>query len=178
MGALDGFGELMANLDPAMAIVTTVLGDQRAGCLVGFHAQCSIDPPRYVVWLSKANHTYRVGLLAPRFAVHFLGEADRDLAELFGGTSGDDVDKLSRCDWHPGPDGVPLLDRVPNRLIGRRGAELDEGSDHVCLVIELDHVDRGPPPLRPLRLSMVDDIEPGHGAGDRPVPAEERSGQR
>ncbi len=51
---------------------------------------------------------------------------------------------------------------------------LDEGSDHVCLVIELDHVDQAPP-FRPLRLSMVDDIEPGHDAEDRPEPAEERA---
>lgn len=174
MGELDGLAALTASLDPPMAIVTTVLGEQRAGCLVGFHAQCSIDPPRYVVWLSKANHTYRVGLLAPRFAVHFLAEGDRALAELFGGLSGDEVDKFSRCDWQPGPDGVPLLDRVANRLIGTRGAVLDEGSDHVCLVVELDHVDQIGP-FRPLRLSMVDDIEPGHGAEDRPLPAEERS---
>jgi len=177
VGELDGFAALVASLDPAMAIVTTVLGDQRAGCLIGFHAQCSIEPPRYVVWLSKANHTYRVSLLAPRFAVHFLDEADRDLAALFGGSSGDDVDKLSLCDWHPGPQGVPLLDQVPNRVIGTRRAVLDEGSDHVCLVIELDHVDHADraPPFRPLRLSMVDDIEPGHGAEDRPEPAEERA---
>jgi len=51
---------------------------------------------------------------------------------------------------------------------------LDEGSDHVCLVVKLDHVDRASP-FRPLRLSMVDEIEPGHGAEDRPEPAEERA---
>src|SRR3954451_14252328 len=98
-----------------MAIVTTVSGGERAGCLVGFHAQCSIDPPRYVVWLSKANHTYRIALLAGHMAVPFLDEADHDLAELFGGSTGDEVDKLARCDWEGGPDGVPLLERCPNR---------------------------------------------------------------
>lgn len=174
MSGVDGFGELVANLDPPMAIVTTVSGDQRAGCLIGFHAQCSIEPPRYVIWLSKANHTLRVGLMASRFTVHFLSEGDHDLAEVFGGTSSDDIDKFSRCDWHEGPDGVPLLDRVPNRLIGLRGAVLDEGSDHICLVIEPDRVDVGRP-FRPLRLSMVGDITPGHEVEERPRPAEERS---
>lgn len=174
MSGVDDFAELVSSLDPAMAVVTTVSGEERAGCLLGFHAQCSIDPPRYVIWLSKANHTFRVGLQARRFALHFLSEDDRDLAELFGGTSGDDVDKLSRCPWHPGPDGVPLLDAVPNRLVATRGAVLDEGSDHVCIVLEPDHVDVATP-FRPMRLSMVTDITPGHHAEERPKPAEERS---
>ena len=174
MGDGDVLGELAANLDPPMAVVTTALRGERAGCLIGFHAQCSIDPPRYVIWLSRANHTYRVGLLAPRFALHFLSQGEHDLAELFGGASGDHVDKFSRCDWRAGPDDVPLLNRVPNRVVGRRGAVLDEGSDHVCIVLEVDHVDYAAP-FQPLRLSMVNDITPGHGADERPVPANERS---
>src|SRR4051794_33922452 len=68
----DAFDTLIARLDPAMAIVTAVSDNERGGCLIGFYAQCSIDPPRYVVWLSKANHTFRVGLHARHFAVHFL----------------------------------------------------------------------------------------------------------
>ena len=46
--------------------------DYRAGCLVGFHSQSSIDPRQYAVWLSKANHTYPVALRSELFAVHFL----------------------------------------------------------------------------------------------------------
>src|SRR3954468_10330921 len=113
----DGFDTLIAGLDPAMAIVTTVSDRERAGCLIGFHAQCSIDPPRYVVWLSKANHTFRVGLHAQRFAVHFLSEGDLETARLFGTTSGDEVDKFSRCDWTGGPDGVPVLADCPNHFV-------------------------------------------------------------
>ena len=40
--------------------------------MVGFHSQCSVDPGRFAVWLSKANHTYGVALRAEVFAVHFL----------------------------------------------------------------------------------------------------------
>ena len=73
-GALASFGE---HLDPALVVITAADGAERAGCLVGFHSQCSIGPDRYAVWLSKANHTYRVGMLAEVFAVHFLGAEDR-----------------------------------------------------------------------------------------------------
>ena len=57
------FNELMALIDHPMVVVTTAAGHARAGCLVGFHCQCGMEPPLYAVWLSKANHTYRIGAL-------------------------------------------------------------------------------------------------------------------
>jgi flavin reductase (DIM6/NTAB) family NADH-FMN oxidoreductase RutF len=165
---------LVAPLDPALVVVTTVAGEERAGCLVGFHAQCSITPARYVVWLSKANHTCRVGMRASMFAVHLLDRSQRDLAELFGGHSGDELDKFSRCEWTSGPGGVPLLDACPNRFAAARMALLDEGSDHVCVVLEPVAVE-GDGRYQPLRLSRADDIEPGHAAEERPRPPTERA---
>jgi len=170
----DAFDDLLASADTAMTIVTTQAAGERAGCLVGFQAQCSIEPRRYVVWLSKANHTARVGVRADHLAVHFLTEDDLDLAALFGGTSGDEVDKFAGCDWTPGPGDVPVLVRCPNHLVGRRIAVLDEGSDHVCVVLEPVEV-RSTGRFRPLRLSQVVDIEPGHTNEERPHPPTERS---
>jgi len=167
------FDALMATLDAPMAIVTTTDGEERAGCLVGFHSQCSIEPRRYIVWLSKANHTYRVVLHADHLAVHLLTADDADLAEVFGTLSGDDVDKFSRCEWEPGPGGVPLLTRCPNRIVGRRSTMLDEVSDHVCVLVEPVEAsaDAG---FEPLRLSAVDHLVPGHTVEERPTPATER----
>jgi flavin reductase (DIM6/NTAB) family NADH-FMN oxidoreductase RutF len=127
-----------------------------------------------VVGLSKANHTCRVARQAPRLAVHLLGEGDHDLAELFGGETGDDVDKFTRCAWTPGPDGLPLLDRCPNRVVGTRVTVLDDGSDHLLVVLAPESAARGGP-FRPLRLSAVDDVTPGHEAEERPRPASERA---
>jgi flavin reductase (DIM6/NTAB) family NADH-FMN oxidoreductase RutF len=168
----DAFDGLMADLDQPLVIVTTASDDVRAGCIVGFHAQCGIDPVEYVVWLSKANHTYRVAALSEWFAVHVLGPEHRELAELFGGETQAEVDKFERCDWTPGPDGVPLLDQVPNRFVGRRVAWLDPGGDHCCLVLAPVSVDRsgqgGTGPW--LRLADLADLEPGHKAEERQRP--------
>jgi flavin reductase (DIM6/NTAB) family NADH-FMN oxidoreductase RutF len=172
--ALSGLSDLLPQLDPAMVVVTTIAGDEPAGCLVGFHAQCSIEPIRYVVWLSKANHTYRTALRATHLAVHFLDRGDRELAELFGATSGDDVDKFTRCRWTAGAGGVPVLDDCPNHLVGRRVALLDEGSDHVCVVVEPVESSTGGS-LDPMRLHDVSDLDPGHDAADRPLPPTERA---
>jgi flavin reductase (DIM6/NTAB) family NADH-FMN oxidoreductase RutF len=164
----DRFDALTAALDSAVVVVTAAAagGGERAGCLVGFHSQCSIEPRRYAVWLSRVNHTYRVALVADHVAVHPLGSDDRDLAELFGGRTGDDVDKFARCDWQPGPGGVPLLaGRAGGRLVLRRTALLDVGGDHSCLVGEPVLADR-PGGFSPLRLSVAGTVPPGHPIPD------------
>ncbi len=170
----DAFSHLMASLDAPLAVVTTAMGDERAGCLVGFHAQSSIDPGRYCVWLSKANHTYRVVLRSTHLAVHFLTEDDRRLAVHFGTQSGDDVNKFAEIDHDLGEGGVPMLKALPNRLLVRRVALLDEGSDHVCVVTQPLQAEASGP-FRPLRLSNVKDLTPGHGVAERNDPPTERS---
>jgi flavin reductase (DIM6/NTAB) family NADH-FMN oxidoreductase RutF len=173
-GEPDDFAELIASLDPAMAVVTTVSDRERAGCLIGFHAQSSIDPARYVVWLSKANHTFRVGVHARYFGVHFLGEGDLELARLFGTESGDDVDKFGHRAWEPGPEGLPLLAECTHRFTATRVALLDEGGDHVCLVLQPVEVAPAAP-FRPLRLSRTTHLNPGHESKERPEPVTERA---
>jgi flavin reductase (DIM6/NTAB) family NADH-FMN oxidoreductase RutF len=164
----DELDALVARADGAMVIVTAAAHEQRAGCLVGFHVQCSIEPFRYAVWLSKANHTLRVALFATHFAVHFLTDQHVDVARLFGTSSGDDVDKFSQCDWHAGPAGVPLLTGIPAAVF-ERASFWNDASDHVCLIgvpVAVQSASR----FRPLRLSEVHEFQPGHEATDRPIP--------
>ena len=79
-----GLDRFVAGLDMPMYVVTTVHPEtgERAGCLIGFASQCSIDPDRFVVWLSENNHTHRVALDADVIAVHGLARDQRELAEL------------------------------------------------------------------------------------------------
>jgi flavin reductase (DIM6/NTAB) family NADH-FMN oxidoreductase RutF len=157
------FDALVAAMDPAMIVVTAASGEERDGCLVGFHSQSSIQPPRYTVWLSVENRTYRLAQSATHLAVHALSASHHAVAEHFGGMTGDDVDKLAGVEWTEGPGGVPLLDAVPTRVVGRIVDRLTAGGgDHVAFVLE---------PLRadgelehPFRLSDASDIDPGHPA--------------
>ncbi|XRQ16232.1 flavin reductase family protein, partial [Actinomadura welshii] len=107
---------------PVFVVTTADPGTgTRAGCLVGFATQTSIEPFRFLVCLSRRNHTYRTAEAASVLAVHVLGrdEPQRELAALFGGETGDDTDKFARCSWRPGPEGVPLLTGAPRHLVGR-----------------------------------------------------------
>lgn len=167
------FDQLMTWSDPVMVIVTTTNGRERAGCLVGFHAQSGMEPSGLSVWLSKANHTFRVAVFAQELAVHFPTVDDIDLATTFGTLSGDEHDKFTRCDWHAGIGGVPLLDACPNRIVARKAALLDTTSDHVCVV--LDPIEsQFPDRTAPLRLSEVIHLRAGHDAEERPTPSTTR----
>jgi flavin reductase (DIM6/NTAB) family NADH-FMN oxidoreductase RutF len=129
------FQRLVAQLDYPMFIVTVAAGDERAGCLIGFATQCSIDPPRFLAGISDKNRTFRVAKGAESMAVHLVPESATELAELFGGETGDEIDKFARCEWRPGPEGVPLLDGCPNRFVGRILERVGFG-DHVGMVLE------------------------------------------
>jgi flavin reductase (DIM6/NTAB) family NADH-FMN oxidoreductase RutF len=160
----DAFDAVVTALDPAMVVVTAADGDERDGCLVGFHAQASIDPGRYVVWLSRENRTFRIAQRSSHLAVHALGTEDHAVAELFGGTTGDEADKLVAIEWEPGPGGVPLVSALPLRIVGRVLTELDLPElDHVGFVLEPVAGDAASL-ARPLRLADAVDIDPGHPA--------------
>jgi flavin reductase (DIM6/NTAB) family NADH-FMN oxidoreductase RutF len=170
----DAFDAIMRSRDAELIIVTAAEAGERAGCLVGFHSQSSMGPQRYCVWLSKANHTYRVALHATHLAIHFLTTADRGLAERFGTLTGDRTDKFAGLAVTPGPGGAPLLAACPNRLTVRPTALLDEGGDHVCVITEPVAAQSGGP-FRPLRVSDVGHLVPGHGSTERPDPPTERA---
>ncbi|MBQ0906810.1 flavin reductase family protein [Micromonospora sp. U21] len=164
MGERDSLDLFLTGLDNPMFIVTTVhpQSGERAGCLVGFASQCSIEPDRFVVWLSQNNHTYRVARHADVLAVHSLAENQRDLAELFGTQTGDEVDKFERCIWQPGTDGVPIIDDCPRRLVGKI---LDRAAwgNHTGFLLEPLWA-TGEPDPPPLMFSEVKDLRAGHEA--------------
>lgn len=155
------FEELASHLDYPMYVVTAASGDERAGCLVGFASQCSIDPPRFMVFVSEKNHTHRIALEAPVLAVHVVPEDGEDLARLFGEETGDEVDKFERCEWEAGPHGVPLLVRCGDRFTGKVLHRRAVG-DHTAFLLEPVDVQAGGGPFFPFRRAQA--FEPGHEA--------------
>jgi flavin reductase (DIM6/NTAB) family NADH-FMN oxidoreductase RutF len=153
---------LAAATDTPMAVVTAAAPDgRRSGCLVGFWTQCSIHPPRVLACISKANHTLAVADDAPVLAVHWLADDDRDMAELFGGETGDEVDKFEHCSWAPGPSGVPVLDGVKGWVAGPVVGRFEAG-DHVAFVVDAEKGAALEPGSDELGFQAVKDLEPGH----------------
>ena len=156
------FQRLVAQLDYPMFIATVAAGGERAGCLIGFATQCSILPPRFLAGISDKNRTYRVANGATAMGIHLVPEDANELAELFGGETGDDVDKFERCDWRSGPEDVPLLDGCPNRFVGRIVERIDFG-DHVGLMLEPFYAEEDAEAGQ-LGFHRAKRIDPGHEA--------------
>ncbi|MFH7600380.1 flavin reductase family protein [Streptomyces racemochromogenes] len=158
-------GDFAVAQDGPMYVVTAAADGLRAGCLVGFASQCSIEPPRFAVWLSVENHTYRVARRARYLTVHVLGRNQEALARLFGGRTGDRTDKFDGIGWRPGREGSPVLTGVAAWFTGRIEAVV-AGGDHEGFL--LAPVEDGPTAgasgAGPLRFGDVRDIEAGHPA--------------
>jgi flavin reductase (DIM6/NTAB) family NADH-FMN oxidoreductase RutF len=157
----DDFQRLMGQLDYSLFIVTVASGEERAGCLVGFASQVSIHPPRFLVGLSVKNRTFRVASNGTEvLVVHFVPEQEEELAELFGGETGDEIDKFARCEWRPGPGGAPILTDLEDWFAGRVLDRISFG-DHCGFLLEpIDgETHRSGAPLTFRRAKR---IEPGH----------------
>lgn len=130
----DAFDRIVSNLEYPMFVVGAAADGDADACLVGFTSQCSIDPPRFAVFLSKANHTYELARRSDVVVVHRLRADQHAIAEHFGGTSKhDDPHKLNGCEWTPGPGGVPVIHGC-DWFAGRVLERIDVG-DHAAFVL-------------------------------------------
>lgn len=153
------FTRFATSLDYPLYVATTSVDGQRSGCLIGFATQCSIHPPRFLACISKRNHTFQLAPQASRIAVHVVEETNKPLAELFGGETGDQIDKFSRVRWRE-VQGVPVLEDCARWFIGSVLQQVDLGDHLGCLLEPLD-VEAGAPEAQ-LTYQQARDISPGH----------------
>lgn len=157
------FEKVVAALDYPMFVVTTLAAGQRSGCLVGFATQTSINPPKFLVGLSRKNATYRLATEASHLAVHLVAREHLALAELFGTETGDRTDKFARCQWRDGPAGLPILEDAAAWFVGEIVERFDVG-DHVGHLLQ-PIAGEAPDGLQDwVTFADVRDLEPGHDA--------------
>jgi len=159
----DVFDDFVGLLDYPMFVVTVRADGRNGGCLVGFATQASIDPPTFLVGLSRQNHTTSIARTATHLAVHLVPRDQLALAELFGGETGDATDKFARCSWHEGPEGIPILESALAWFVGKIMQRFDMG-DHIGHLLEPVAGGTADSDRRPVFFADVKDLSPGHGA--------------
>jgi flavin reductase (DIM6/NTAB) family NADH-FMN oxidoreductase RutF len=161
----DPFARQCLSLDFPMTIVTAFDGRERSGCLLGFHTQCSMKPRRWLVCVSKKNHTFGVASRAEWLIVHLLRDDQHALAQLFGGETEDAIaphEKFEQCAWRPGPGGTPILEGCD--WLAGRVLERHDCGDHVAHVLDIVEVGEEHADAPQLGSRSVRDIAPGHPA--------------
>ena len=150
-------------MNGTMLVVTTQADGERSGCLVGFSTQVDIHPPRFLVGMSRTNHTFGVARRSDYLAVHVLARRELDLAHLFGGETDDEIDKFEHCAWHSGPQDMPILDDAIGWVVGRTLDRIEFGDHWGYLLEQVDgwFADSGDD-TDPIRFADVIDVEPGH----------------
>lgn len=157
------FLKLAGGLDYPLFIVTAAEAERREGCVVGFATQSSFDPARFLACLSRANRTSRLAQETAALAVHLVPRDHSDLAELFGGVTGDEVDKFARCEWQAGPRGLPILDDCPSWFAGDVLERFDLG-DHMGFLLDPFAAQHDDEAGESLYFQRVKYIDPGHPA--------------
>ena len=94
--------------------------------------------------------------------MHFVPASAGALVELFGGETGDEVDKFARCEWRGGPRGLPILAACDNWFAGAILARHELG-DHVGFLLEPIEAHAGTP-FDEFTFHRARRIEPGHEA--------------
>ncbi len=151
---------LVRSTDYSLYVVTACADDEPSGCLAGFVTQASIDPVRFIVCISKINHTFGVAMRSTGLGLHLLGADQRATASRFGEQTGDVIDKFERVQWTRGSTGAPILAEcaawVEGQVIDRMS-----GGDHEAFLIAVLGGGEG---THSGRLTKVDaaDFEPGH----------------
>lgn len=158
----DVFDALTASLDTPMLIVTAYAHGERSGCLVGFASQVSIRPKRFLVMLSKENHTYGVATDAALLGIHVLRSSDHEIAAHFGELTGDDVDKFAGIGVVEGPGRMPVIAGL-DWFAGRVLRQIDLG-DHVGFLLAPHDGSAARSDEPQLGLRAVSDLDAGHDA--------------
>jgi flavin reductase (DIM6/NTAB) family NADH-FMN oxidoreductase RutF len=160
----DGPGDLSAffnRVDFPYYVVTVRSPDsEMAGCLAGFVTQSSVEPPNFLVCISKENHTFGIACRSTSMGLHLLGDAQADVARLFGEETGDRVDKFASCDWRLGSTGAPMLVDSAVSMEGHVIGHFSTGDHEAFLMRGVRAVAGAPPGLLTYRNGP--ELHPGH----------------
>jgi flavin reductase (DIM6/NTAB) family NADH-FMN oxidoreductase RutF len=115
----------------AAVVVITAPGTPPAGFTATSFTSVSLDPPLVSFCLAHSASAWPAVQTAEVIAVHVLTQEQEQVARTFA-TRG--IDRFAAHGaWHPGPDGVPLLDGVLATMVCRVFQRVKAG-DHTIVL--------------------------------------------
>jgi flavin reductase (DIM6/NTAB) family NADH-FMN oxidoreductase RutF len=115
----------------AAVVVITAPGAPPAGFTATSFTSVSLEPPLVSFALAKSASAWPAVRAAGTVAVHVLTQEQEHVARTFA-TRG--IDRFAAHGaWHPGPDGVPLLEGVLATIVCRVTRQVEAG-DHTIVL--------------------------------------------
>jgi flavin reductase (DIM6/NTAB) family NADH-FMN oxidoreductase RutF len=104
------YRRLMGHFATGVAVVTTEVDGNLHGMTANAVASVSLDPVLLLVCIDKRSQAYRQFVVARRFAVNILSEAQEAVSRLFAERAGPEKGRLRGVPFHFGAAGTPLIE--------------------------------------------------------------------
>lgn len=136
--------ELMRRWASGVSLVTARDAGGPHGMTVSSFTSLSLDPPLVMISLERGTRTHQMVETGATFAVTFLKEEQRDLAERFAGAVADGEDRFDGIEFELTPAGHPVPNERLAHLDCRVVAAYPAGT-HTVFIGEVDGGDSASP---------------------------------
>lgn len=144
------FRTVMGEFATGVTVVTTLDGDRPQGITVNALSSVSLDPPEVMIALGRRRFVVPAIEATGWYGVNILGERQQWLSDCFAGADvTPDRDAFCGAAWHPGPEGIPLLDDAVATLACRVVGRFEAG-DHLLYVAAVEGTSMPDPDAPPL----------------------------
>lgn len=127
------FRAVMGRFATGVTVVTTCVGEQRAGITVNAFASLSLDPPLVLIALDRSSALYELVRTSGIFAVNILGASQDDISACFARHSEYRLREFCGVLTHRESTGAPVFNHCLG-WVDCRLVDVYPGGDHGIFV--------------------------------------------
>lgn len=127
------FRKVMGHFASGVTVVTTCMGERRAGITVNAFCSVSLDPPLVLVCIERDSRTHSLLLESRIFAVNILSSAQANVSRCFAGSSKAKFEHFCDVETHEVATGAPVFDNCV-AFVDCRVEAVYPGGDHSIFV--------------------------------------------
>lgn len=127
------FRQVMGRFATGVTVVTTALGERRAGITVNAFCSVSLDPPLVLICVEQSNYTHDLLTEAGCFAVNFLTSRQADVSRCFAAPGDEKLTSFCGVATHTVATGAPVFDECL-AFVDCRLVAVYPGGDHSIII--------------------------------------------
>lgn len=133
----NAFRQVMGRFATGVTVVTTALGERRAGITVNAFCSVSLEPPLVLICIEQRNYTHDLLTQAGRFAVNFLTSRQADVSRCFAAPGDEKQATFCGVATHTEATGAPIFDECL-AFVDCRLVAVYPGGDHSIIIGQVE----------------------------------------